>query len=280
MCSSDLLDPATGSSRTYNPRWVLGSDRNDSTILSNATTKYAQASANLALWRRRVILLGAFRADQVDRGQRLFLRPMDHPADFGVLTRERFIYRPDAPADYFTLTYVPKDAAGRPTGPVQLAPATRPRDATTGVALPQYARDRFQDDFNPPPTSTRKPTRSLGGIVNLGRGVSLWGNFAQTFNPTDFTKTTIDYGTPPPSVSEGRDYGFRFSLGPRLYATVSRYESKERDASTSQPSGYSGIQTIINTNVAGDLSSDGRNRRGLGDVPIGWNDTQIGRAHV
>ncbi len=269
----NLIDPATGTSRSYDPLWVLGSDRNDATTLSNAATRYYQAAANLSFWRKRLILLGAFRADQVDRSQRLFLRPMDHPSDYGALTRDHFIYRPDAPVDYFRLTYVPKDAAGRPTGPLQLAPATRPRDTTTGVALRQYAADRFQDDYNPPPTSTRKPTKSVGGILNVGRGVSLWANFAQTFNPTDFTKTTIDYGTPPPSVSEGRDYGVRVSFGPRFYLTVSRYESEEKDASIAQPSGFSNLQVLINANPVGDLSADGRNRRGLGDVPIAWNDT-------
>jgi hypothetical protein len=268
-----LIDPSAGTSKTYNPLWVLGSDRNDATMLSDATIKYYQGSVNLAFWKKRLILLGAIRSDQVDRSQKLFLRPMDHPANYGMLTREHFIYRPDAPADYFKLTYVPKDSAGRPTGALQLAPATRPRDTTTGVALPQYANDRFQDDYNPPPTTTKKPTQSIGGIVNLWRGLSLWGNFAQTFNPTDFTKTTIDYGTPPPSVSEGKDYGLRFSLGPRFYATLSRYESKEKNASSSQPSGSSGINTIAGANALGDLSSDGRNRRGLGDVPIAWNDT-------
>ena len=273
MKSIALVDPAAGTARTYNPLWVLGSDRNDATVLSDATTKYYQASANVSFWQKRLIVLGAFRADQVDRSQRLFLRPLDHPASYGVLTRDHFIYRPDAPADYFKLTYVPKNTAGVATGPSQLAPATRPRDATTGVALPQYAKDRFQDDFNPPPTQTKKPTKSVGGIFNLGRGVSVWANFAQTFNPTDFTKTTIDYGTPPPSVSEGKDYGLRVSFGPKLYVTLSRYESKENDASITQPSGFSNLQALINANVVGDLSSDGRNRRGLGDVPIAWNDT-------
>ncbi len=273
MKSIALVDPSAGTSRTYNPLWVLGSDRNDATVFSDATTKYYQASANVSFWQKRLILLGAFRSDQVDRSQRLFLRPLDHPASYGVLTRDHFIYRPDAPADYFKLTYVPKNTAGVATGPSQLAPATRPRDATTGVALPQYAKDRFQDDFNPPPTQTKKPTKSVGGIFNVGRGVSVWANFAQTFNPTDFTKTTIDYGTPPPSVSEGKDYGLRVSFGPKLYVTLSRYESKENDASITQPSGFSNLQALINANVVGDLSSDGRNRRGLGDVPIAWNDT-------
>ena len=273
MKSITLVEPSAGTSRTCNPRSVLGSARNEATTLSDATTKYYQASANVSFWQKRLIVLGAVRADQVDRSQRLFLRPLDHPAGYGALTRDHFIYRPNAPEDYFKLTYVPKNAAGGATGPAQLAPATRPRDTTTGVALPQYARDRFQDDFNPPPTSTKKPTKSVGGIFNVGRGVSLWGNFAQTFNPTDFTRTTIDYGTPPPSVSEGMDYGLRVSFGPKLYVTLSRYESQENDASITQPSGFSNLQVLINANALGDLSSDGRNRRGLGDVPIGWNDT-------
>jgi outer membrane receptor protein involved in Fe transport len=271
-----LIDPATGTSRTLRPQWVVASDRNDATNFSDATTKYYQAAANLSFWKKRLIFLGAYRLDSVDRSLEFMLRPLDHPANFGAITRDHFLYRPNAPADYFNFTYVPKDAAGNPTGPRQLAPATRPRDASTGLALPQYASDRFQDDFNPLPTSTKKPTKSLGGIFNLGRGFSLWANYAQTFNPTDFTKTTIDFGTPPPSVAEGKDYGIHFSLGPRFYATLSRYESKEQNASISLPTGSTAIQTIIDTNVLGDLSSDGRNRRNLGDMPISWNDT-LGR---
>ena len=272
MKAITLVDPVAGTAKTYNPLWVLGSDRNDATTLNKATTKYFQASANLAFWKKRFILLGAFRSDQVDRNQELFLRPMDHPADYGALTLNHFRWRPAAPADYWKLSYTPKDATGKATGPLQPAPATRPRDTTTGLALSQYANDRFQDDFNPPPTSTRKPTKSLGGIINIGRGVSLWANIAQTFNPSDFSKTTIDYGTPPPSVSEGKDYGVRFSIGPRLYATVSRYESKEQDAVSGTPTGVGNFQTIISTNVLNDLSSEGRNRQGLGDMPVSWVD--------
>lgn len=267
-----LLDPAAGTSVKYNPLWVIGSDRNDATTLSEATTQYYQAAVNLSFWRKRVILLGAFRMDQVDRTQKLFLRPLDHPADWGPLTREHFLYRPDAPDDYFKLTYVPKDANGKPTGPQQLAPATRPRNATTGVALPQYAGDRFQDDFNTPDSSTRKPTKAVGGIVNVWRGLSLWANFAQTFNPADFSRLTIDWGTPPASTSEGVDYGVRYSLGPRFYLTASRFESRENDATSSGPSGYSNLQLLLDTNALGDLSSGGKNRQGLGDVPNIWND--------
>jgi hypothetical protein len=82
MKSIALVDPLAGTSRSYNPLWVLGSDRNDATVLSDATTRYYQAAANLSFFQKRLIVLGAFRNDRVDRSQRLFLRPLDHPAAF------------------------------------------------------------------------------------------------------------------------------------------------------------------------------------------------------
>jgi hypothetical protein len=130
----------------------------------------------------------------------------------------------------------------RPTG-ARATAAARPRD-TAGVGLAQYANDRFQNDYNPPAVSLQKSTKAVGGIYNVGWGVSVWANLAQTFNPANLGSTTIDYGTPASSVSEGLDYGLRVSFGPRFYATISRYESEEANAAISQPSGYSNINLI------------------------------------
>ena len=264
-----VTDPVAGTSTTYNPLWVLAADRSDATILARSKVKYYQGSTNLAFFKKRLILLGAYRSDSVDRTQSQFLAAMDHPAG-SVITRGNFLYRPDAPADYWQLTYVPKDATGKPTAAVAPAVA-RPRDAS-GFALPQYAKDHFQSDYNPPLVSMQKATKSVGGIVNLGWGVSLWANIAQTFNPANLGSTTIDYGTPDSSVSRGRDYGVRVSFGPKFYATLSRFESKEANAAISQPSGYGNPNVIAQTNAVGDLSSDGRNIRGLGDLPPAWTD--------
>lgn len=264
-----VVDPAAGTTRTYQPRWVLGADRSDATILSRSETNYYQAFAHLSLLKKKLILLGAYRADDIERSQRQFLAAMDHPAG-SVITRENFLYRPDAPEDYWRMTFVPKDAAGRPTG-ARATAAARPRDSS-GVGLPQYANDRFQNDYNPPAVSLQKSTKAVGGIYNLGRGVSLWANLAQTFNPANLGSTTIDYGTPASSTSEGLDYGVRVSFGPRFYTTLSRYESKEANAAISQPSGFSNINLILAANAVGDLSSDGRNRRGMADLPPAWTD--------
>ena len=265
----NVVDPAAGTRRTYRPLWVLGADRSDATILSESDVKYYQGSANLAFFQKRLILLGAFRADSMERSQKQFLAAMDHPAG-SVLTRDNFLYRPDAPADYWQLRYVPKDASGKPTAAATAA-TVRPRDAA-GIGLPQYAADRFQNDYNPPLVPTKKSTPSLGGIVQVGRGLSLWANYAQTFNPANLGSTTIDYGTPSASVSKGFDFGLRLSYGTRFYTTLSRYESKEANATISQPSGASNLNLLIQANALGDLSSDGRNIRGVGDLPPAWTD--------
>jgi outer membrane receptor protein involved in Fe transport len=267
-----VVDPIAGTSVNYNPLWVLASNRADATILSTSKTRYYQASTNLSFLDKRLIVLGAYRADTVDRSQRQFLAAMDHP-EAKALLRSDFNFRPDAPSDYWDLTYRAKSSNGVPYG-AEIPAVNRPR--TNGVAQAQYAGDRFRSDFNPPALKTTRDTFALGGIINLGRGFSIWSNYAQTFNPANLGSTTINFGTPQSSVSEGLDYGVRYSLGPKFYATLSRYESTEEGAGTSQPSGFSNIQAIINTNALDDPSSEGRNIRGLGDMPVAWID-QIDR---
>ena len=266
-----LFDPAgVVTTRTVTPQWVLAGDRADATLLRKTENKYYQIAGNLSFWKKRLILLGAFRADKIDRTQEQMIAALDEPAGSPV-TRDNFLWRPNSPADYWQLTYIPKNTSGAPTAKLPVQATKRPRDSY-GVALPQYASDRFQDDYNPPGTSDKRSTKSIGGIVNVGHGVALWANYAQTFNPADFSKTTIDYGTPSSSVSSGVDFGLRFVfLGGKVVSNLSRYESKEDNASSSQPSGYSNINGIINTRPLSDPNAS-TNIRGLGEVPFLWLD--------
>ncbi len=263
-----VTDPIANTSTDYKPLWVLASDRTDATMLRKSETKYYQAAANLAFFKKRLILLGAYRSDTVDRSQQQFMAAMDHPSATPI-TRESFLYRPEAPADYWQLRYVPKNANGVPTSP-DVPAVTRPR--TNGNAQPQHANDRFPSDYNPPAVKTTADTMAIGGIVNIGKGFSLWANYAETFNPANLGRTTIDFGTPGSSLSKGFDVGIRYSLGPKFYATLSRYESKEGGAETNAPAGSTNIQMLIETNALNDLRSDGRNIRDVPDVPVSWSD--------
>jgi outer membrane receptor protein involved in Fe transport len=268
-----LIDPVRGTEATYNPLWALATDRTDGTLLARSLTKYAQASTSLAFWQRRLILFGAYRYDQVDRSQKQFMAPMDHPAGY-VITGRDFLYRPDAPDDYWVMSYVPKDSMGNQMDIARPA-VVRPRDGS-GQAQAVYANDRFQDDYNPPSVRTKVSTEAIGAVVNLGRGVSLWANHAETFNPANLGKTTINFGTPDSSISVGTDIGIRYSLGPRLALSLSYYQSTEANAEIVQPSGYSNINVILQSNPVGDFSFDGRNIRNIGDRPPYWSD-QIDR---
>ena len=263
-----VVDPIANTSTDYQPLWVLGSDRTDATILRQSEIKYYQAAANLAFFDKRLILLGAYRSDTMDRSQKQFMAAMDHPTA-APITVDNFVYRPNAPADYWNLSYVPKNASGVATGPAVPA-VTRPR--TNGNAQPQYANDRFQSDYNPPAVKTTADTLAVGGIVNIGKGFSVWANYAETFNPANLGSTTIDFGTPDSSVSTGFDVGIRYSLGPKFYATLSRYDSKEDGAQSGGPPGSTNLQMIISTNALNDLSGDGRNIRNVPDVPVSWSD--------
>ncbi len=260
-----VVDPATGTTQKVTPLWVNASDRADGTTQRYQEARYLQFAGHLSFWNKRLILLGAYRSDQLDRTLSLFTNAMDQPV--GSLLSERDIaFRPSAPKDYYKLTYAPKTTAGAQSGAT--APAiARPRDAF-GVALPQYAADRFQDDFNPPEDHGKKSTQSVGTVLNLKYGLAVWANHSQTFNPGDFSKVTINYDAPTSSVSSGTDVGLRLVLlGGKFVANLSRYQSTEAGQTITAPSGFDTLYTIIQINAIGDDSTDGRNIRNVPNIP-------------
>ena len=48
---------------------------------------------------------------------------------------------------------------------------------------PQYAGDRFRDDYNPPALKVGVNTYSLGTVFNVTKWLGIYGNDATTFNP-------------------------------------------------------------------------------------------------
>ncbi|PTY00372.1 TonB-dependent receptor plug domain-containing protein [Opitutus sp. ER46] len=274
------INPQTGAKTTYTPVWALATNNtaNGGVINQRNTTTFNQAAAHVGFFKKRFIVLGAVRMDETENKQKVGLRAMDYPTGY-VANSKAYIYRGKAPSDYDSLTYFPKDATGKITGPAAPA-AARPLDANSGVPLAQYANDRFQNDYNPPSVTKNKTTKSIGAIVNLGRGFSLWGNFAQTFNPGGLGLFTIDYKTPAPSSSTGYDYGVRYNLpGGRVSANLQAYESEEKDFDAGNPAGYTNFNTFLNTNAIGDDSPSSRNIRNLGPLPDQWRDKSDRKSH-
>ena len=175
-----------------------------------------------------------------------------------------------APADYATLTYRARDAAGRPIGPEQEA-AIRPRIAPNNDRDPLYANDRFKDDYNPVPVRGSQITRSVGSVLHLTNWLNPSINFAETFNPPGGI-VRIDGRQLEPTVSNGTDYGLRMELFQnKLNLNFTYYKTNEINGAISQD-GPNFFTTLYQANIAGDLSAVGRNIRGAGDLPNQYRD--------
>jgi outer membrane receptor protein involved in Fe transport len=275
----DLSGPQTymvGNTReTYDASWVLDIEDPTSIRTDYSWLRYAQAALNGKLLNDRLHLIGAVRRDDYHQQTRsaLFSR-WDYPLGYDAVTPLR---RPGAPADYLKLTYVPKDAAGNPTGPARPA-EVRPRDGNER-ALAQYASDRFQSDYSAPDTDQGMTTRTAGGVFHATPWLSVFANYAESFNPAgagvDIKGRPFDFQT-----AKGYDYGLRFSfLQGRLQAILGRYKSTENNNPVAT-GGSAGLVTglgiaineVIDANVIGDQSTAGKNRRGFPNIPQAYND--------
>jgi outer membrane receptor for ferric coprogen and ferric-rhodotorulic acid len=279
-----ISDPIAGTTTTSPVGWVLDTTRNTNGQDSRRTLRYAQSAATAKLWQGRVNLLGAVRRDQYSSYQNNLLSRRDFPADWDGL---RPYYRQAPPEDYFQLQYVPKSASGAATGPRQTADV-RPRD-TAGVPLPQYAADRFRDDFNAPELRGAETTLSTGVVVHLTPRFSLFANYSESFNPPGGAMR-ITGELLGAQRSRGTDFGLRLSLlEGRLQASFGGYQSQESNQAVDTGSGLGqafglpqSINQLLQARVAGDpvtgrqpdTSTEGRNIRGLINVPTTYSDTR------
>lgn len=262
ITTASFANPATGATETFPADWLIDGRR--ATDANNITNKqeYLVGAIKAAWWKNKLHLLGAIRYDHNNIHRQLNKNYGDYPADWDM---KAIYYRPDAPADYLDLMYIPKDAAGNSTGPAKLADR-RPRGANR-VPLAQYANDRFRDDYNAPDTDEGSVTYSLGGVMHVKHGVSLFANYSTGFSPSN-GNLFVDGTFLPSAESHGYDFGFRVHTEDNRYAlSVGRYSSWESPQSLeNQVNGP--INNIADANPIGDFSTEGRNIRGFNNVPL------------
>ncbi|MBI5692463.1 MAG: hypothetical protein HZC55_20465 [Verrucomicrobia bacterium] len=262
------FDPNTNAPETIRPVWAIEADRRDTQNISTSKFNYALASLNAKLLRGRWVVLGAVRRDTFNFKSEQQINQGDYPADWPATYR---ILRPPAPADYATLAYTPKDAQGRPVGPTQEADI-RPRDSV-GARLPQYANDRFKDDFNPPPVRGRQVTHSVGTVLHVASWFNPAINFSETFNPPG-SIVRIDGRSLEPTVAKGTDYSVRMELFEnKLNLNFVYYRTEEANNVIPQD-GPAYFNALYDSNVVGDTSATGRNIRGIGRLPNQYRDTR------
>ncbi len=261
-----IVDPVTGNNETVTPAWMYDTRREDNNRNSLRKYKFLQGAGNLDLFKNRLVLIGAFRRDFAEIGDKRVVAPGDNLAGWDGTT---LTFRRDAPADYFKLQYTPKNPAGIATGPAQTADV-RPRSNVNGANIPQpqYASDRFRDDYDSPALSPIINTFTTGAVVNVTRWLGVYGNVAETFSLTA-PNQKADGTLVPPTSSRGKDYGFRVTLpNGRMSLSVGAFDSYQAGTSVLSPGGFNGAYNAISdAPVVGDLSPVGRNARNVARFP-------------
>jgi outer membrane receptor protein involved in Fe transport len=267
----NVVDPISGVTRSMTPVMVLDSTRPDSVNNSKNEFTNGNLAMQAKLFEGKLILLGAYRRDKYTNSGERAVFAGDNPVGWNGY--DTFM-RPKAPADYFTLPRViARDASGNPTGGT-IAADVRPR-AATFFGAPQYSKDRFRDDFSPPNVNGNVGTKTAGGVYNVSRWLGVTANYAETFNPPSATQR-YDGSMLPPTVATGIDAGIRVNLlGGRFSGNLNYFKTHEDNSPVGPPAGSStNFNTIYQANAIGDLSANGRNIRGFGDLPLVINDFQ------
>jgi hypothetical protein len=239
----------------------------------NRHVKFAQASIRGRWFNNKLIGIVSGRIDDVYRQGRTSANNRDLVGTNWDPYKSAFL--PFISQDeWSSLTYVPKDALGNPTGPAQPAVSV-PRDSA-GFRLPQYKNDRFRTDYSNPPLNARVHSTFGGLVYHLRPWVSAAVNFSQGSDYNDAPQK-FDGSTFPMRKSEGKDVSLRFTgLNGRVNTTVTYYQGKEENEGIN--TGNLGIarwpsfNTILSSNKLGDLSENGINARGIPLVVApGWD---------
>jgi outer membrane receptor protein involved in Fe transport len=259
------IDPIAGIDKMVTPALVIENDRADSAQSSRAIYGYGIASLQGKYFNDKLVLLGAVRMDNFYNHTRQQVSGGDYDAaNWDGLTP---IYRANAPADYFTMKYTPKDNAGVPNKPAEFA-ANRPRDAA-GNRNPLYANDRFRNDYNAPAVKGTRVTKTIGTVVHATSWFSPYVNYAETFNPP-VPIQRLDSSFLEPTVAKGMDYGVRFTLlNDRLNVNVLYFDNKEKN------NGFNPglpVTAIISARKADDTGVTSTNQRGVAALPLSFND--------
>ena len=257
-------NPINGTTQIVNPTRMFDTRREDNNINALRKYQFLQTAGNLDLFKNRLVLIGAFRRDVAALSAQRVLQPGSYPAGWDGTTIQ---FRQSPPSDYRDLMYTPKNAAGVPIRPPQIA-ETRPRIAVSNAQLPapQYLKDRFRDDYNAPIARPQVNTVTYGAVINVTRNIGLYANYGETYEIGE-AKERLDGSIALPTASEGKDAGVRYTMpNGRLSVSVGWYSSFQAGNQVGPPIAGA-FNTFAATPVVGDLSSTGQNARGQKAFP-------------
>ena len=254
-------------SQTITPRWVPSAWNDTDEKFDNAVL--AMSAKYLG---GKVVLLGATRYDRYSsklRSQREF---GDLPTDWDAQT---LLYKPEAPADWATLSYLPRNATtGVATATKPVPAVTRPRQNAPGIVTnngvqiynPFFANERFRNDYSPPVNEGSGLTGTYGFVWHALRNISVVGNYSTSYIPPPTNAFTLDNELVEPQTGMGYDGGLRFNLFNGRLTVNTNYFFNREDHQRIAPPVTASINGLFARNAANDASIDGRNIQGLPDI--------------
>ena len=249
------------------PRWVMANWDDTKEKFDNAVL-----AMSAKYWGGRLMLLAAQRYDRFSSRLRSRAEYGDLPSDWDGVT---LYYKPEAPEDWESLTYIPRNlTTGVPTSTRPVPAATRPRQNQPGVVNnngvqiynPLFANDRFRNDYSPPVNEGSNFTGTYGGVFKAFKKVAVVGNYSTSYVPPPTNSFKLDNSLAAPRTGFGYDGGLRLTLlEGRLTTNVNYFFNREDNQSVAPPTTTS-INNLLGRNSATDPSSEGRNIQGAPNI--------------
>ncbi|MEN9661142.1 MAG: hypothetical protein RL324_91 [Verrucomicrobiota bacterium] len=269
---------------TVKPRRILGqSPGNGGTNWSTAfqQDRYYLAHTQGKFFNGGFVVTADYRRAFAFRSSKAAMAFGDLPANWDAGTP---FYLPDAPKDYFTMTYIQKNAAtGVVTSTKPVLALTRPRttDAVTQLSVVNtiFSADRFRNDFNAPASRSYSDSKNLGLVWNATKWLAPYLNYSTSYTPPSSTALDINFDRIKPTDAFGYDMGANLRLlKGNLTMRLNYYKNTRKNNTTNAP-----VQSPINSLYQAnrfddsDATSSGRNAVGLDDLP-GSGDYQDARS--
>jgi outer membrane receptor protein involved in Fe transport len=282
---TDPNNPVILAPQTVQPQWVTSfGNVGGGTFLARAPrytrteNSYALAQMTARWFNDRVIFTGAVRRDRSQGFQRNSLRIEDYPANWNGTT---ILYRPDAPADYWTMTYVElNNKTGLPVSGKPRLSGNRPRTTINGFSVPNplYANDRFRDDYNAHASDVRGTNKSLGVVWHATNWLSPYFNFSDTYTPANSTSLDLLGNVRRPVSAYGYDFGANLNILNDRVTLKYNYYRQVRENDSFNTGGISGnINTLYEANHYTDADDSETGRNVIGAQNLQGNDYQVRR---
>lgn len=223
----------------------------------------------------RLVITGGVGLNNMKTSKRELLNRADMPANWD---GNQKIYKPDAPADWTTLTYLTRNTSGVPTSSTPRVAVTRPRAAATADPIgsltprtPGYEMERFRDDYNQPSRDENVTNFSTGFVYRPYRWVDAKANFSNSYIPP--TVGWLDLEGLPAKVTKAYGYDARIGLTPfgsRFVLNSGWFYNYSENQRTNSPI-MGNVNALYATRDYTDTTVGNRNSLGVPDLVSGTN---------